>query len=80
MIETVTPANYVRFVSDPFYLGVLRTTVLEVAVLSTALCLLMGLPLAYHLSRMGRRWKTACMLAMVLAAAGRATWCGWWAG
>ena len=65
MIETVTPANYIRFVSDPFYLGVLRTT-LMVAVLSTALCLLMGLPLAYRLSRMGRRWKTACMLAMVL--------------
>ncbi len=65
MIETVTPANYVRFVSDPFYLGVLRTTVM-VAVLSTALCLLLGLPLAYRLSRMGRRWKTACMLAMVL--------------
>ena len=65
MIEAVTPANYARFVSDPFYLGVLRTT-LEVAFLSTALCLLMGLPLAYRLSRMGRRWKTACMLAMVL--------------
>ena len=65
MIETVTPANYARFVSDPFYIGVLRTT-LGVALLSTALCLVFGLPIAYRLSRMGRRWKTICMLAMVL--------------
>ena len=65
MIETVTPANYARFVSDPFYVGVLRTT-LGVASLSTALCLLLGLPMALRLSRMGRRLKTACMLAMVL--------------
>ncbi len=35
MIETVTGANYWRFVSDPFYVGVLRTT-LGVAVTSTA--------------------------------------------
>jgi putative spermidine/putrescine transport system permease protein len=65
MIETVTPANYLRFVSDPFYLGVLRTT-LGVAASSTALCLLLGLPLAYRLARMRSRWKSACMLALVL--------------
>jgi putative spermidine/putrescine transport system permease protein len=65
MIETVTPANYLRFVSDPFYLGVLRTT-LGVAASSTALCLLFGLPLAYRLARMRSRWKSACMLALVL--------------
>ena len=65
MIETVTPANYARFVSDPFYRGVLRTT-LGVALLSTALCLVLGLPIAYRLARMARRWKTVCMLAMVL--------------
>jgi putative spermidine/putrescine transport system permease protein len=65
MIETVTPANYLRFIADPFYLGVLRTTII-VAVWATALCLLLGLPLAWRLARMGRRWKTACMLAIVL--------------
>ena len=65
MIETVTPENYARFVSDPFYVGVLRTT-LGVALCSTALCLLLGLPIATRLARMGPRWKTACMLAMVL--------------
>ena len=65
MIETVTPANYARFVADPFYRGVLRTT-LGVALLSTALCLLLGLPIAYRVARMARRWKTICMLSMVL--------------
>ncbi len=65
MIEAVTPANYARFVSDPFYVGVLRTT-LGVAVASTALCLLLGLPIATRMARMRARWKAACMLAMVL--------------
>ena len=65
MIETVTPANYLRFVSDPFYLGVLRTT-LGVAAVSTALCLALGLPIAYRLARMRSRWKSACMLLLVL--------------
>jgi putative spermidine/putrescine transport system permease protein len=65
MIETVTGANYWRFVSDPFYVGVLRTT-LGVAVTSTALCLLLGLPMAYRLARMRSRWKTLCMLAVVM--------------
>ena len=79
MIETVTPANYARFVSDPFYLGVLRTT-LGVALLSTALCLLLGLPIAYRLARMGSAveelracWRWCCRCSW-------ATWCGWWGG
>ena len=65
MIETVTPSNYLRFVSDPFYLGVLRTT-LGVATLSTALCLLLGLPIAYRLARMRSRRKSLCTLLLIL--------------
>ena len=65
MIETVTAENYARFVSDPFYLGVLRTT-LGVAVSVTVLCLLLGVPIAYRLARMRSRWKSVCMLALVL--------------
>ena len=65
MIETVTLANYVRFFTDPFYVGVLRTT-LGVAAATTLLCLVLGVPLAYRLARMQSRWKTACMLAIVL--------------
>jgi putative spermidine/putrescine transport system permease protein len=65
MIETATAANYTRFVTDPFYLGVLRTT-LWVAAASTVICLLLGLPIAYHLARMRSRWKSLCMLALVM--------------
>lgn len=65
MIETVTGANYLRFFTDPFYLGVLKVT-LGVASVTTILCVLLGLPLAYRLARMQRRWKSACMLAIVL--------------
>ncbi len=65
MIETVTGANYLRFFNDPFYRGVLRTT-LTVAVASTLLSLLLGLPLAYRLARMTSRWKSLCMVAVVL--------------
>ncbi len=65
MIETATAANYARFVTDPFYLGVLRTT-LWVAASSTAVCLLLGLPIAYRLARMRSRWKSLCMLALVM--------------
>lgn len=65
MIETVTGANYWRFFSDPFYVGVLRTTLI-VAASSTALCLLLGLPLAYRLARMTSRWKSLCMVGIVL--------------
>jgi putative spermidine/putrescine transport system permease protein len=65
MIETVTGANYLRFVTDPFYLKVMRTT-LGVAAATTVICLVLGIPLAYRLARMQSRWKTACMLAIVL--------------
>lgn len=65
MIETVTAANYARFFTDAFYLGVLRTTI-GVAMASTAICLLLGVPLAYRLARMQGRWKSLAMVAVVL--------------
>ncbi len=65
MIETVTPSNYLRFFTDPFYLGVLKVT-LGVASATTLVCVLLGLPLAYRLARMQSRWKSVCMLAIVM--------------
>lgn len=65
MIEALTPANYLRFFTDAFYYQVMRTTIL-VALLVTALCLLLGLPLAYRLARSESRWKPAWMLAIIL--------------
>jgi putative spermidine/putrescine transport system permease protein len=65
MIEAVTPENYLRFFTDPFYLAVMRTTI-GVAVLTTLACLLLGLPLAWRLARMGSRWKRFCVLGVML--------------
>jgi putative spermidine/putrescine transport system permease protein len=42
--------NYVKLFSDPFYTGVLVFT-MQIAALSTAICLLLGYPVAYFISR-----------------------------
>jgi len=42
--------NYVKLLKDPFYTGVLLFTA-QVAALSTAVCLLLGYPVAYFISR-----------------------------
>ncbi len=65
MIAAVTPANYLRFFDDPFYWGVLVTTI-RVSVIVTAACLLMGIPMAWRLARMTSRWKSALVVLMVL--------------
>lgn len=65
MIEALTPENYLRFFTDPFYLGVMRTTI-AVSIVSTVLCLLLGLPIAYRLARTDSRWKSVLMLLVIL--------------
>jgi putative spermidine/putrescine transport system permease protein len=65
MIQAITPENYLRFATDSFYIAVMRTTT-GVAVTSTLLCLLLGTPLAWHLSRMSQRWKGIFMLGVIL--------------
>jgi putative spermidine/putrescine transport system permease protein len=65
MIPALTPANYLRFFTDPFYLGVMRTT-LWVSVAVTALCLLLGVPMAYRLARTASRRKSWMMLLLIL--------------
>jgi putative spermidine/putrescine transport system permease protein len=65
MIAAVTPANYLRFFDDPFYWGVLVTTI-RVSVIVTAACVLMGIPMAWRLARMTSRWKSALVVLMVL--------------
>jgi putative spermidine/putrescine transport system permease protein len=65
MIEAVTPENYLRFFADPFYWNVLVTTI-RVSVIVTAVCLLLGLPMAWRLARTASRWKSALVVLMVL--------------
>jgi putative spermidine/putrescine transport system permease protein len=65
MVEALTPENYLRFLYDPFYTGVLWTT-LWIALLTTALCLVLGFPIAYRLARSQSRWKSAGVLLVIL--------------
>ncbi|HEX3953161.1 MAG TPA: ABC transporter permease, partial [Stellaceae bacterium] len=60
-----TAQNYIRFVTDPFYLEVLGTTI-RVSVVVTAACLVLGVPMAWRLARTQSRWKSAYVIAIVL--------------
>ena len=50
MVEAVTIANYIKFFTDPYYTAILWTTV-RIAVLVTAVCLVLAFPLAYVVAR-----------------------------
>lgn len=57
MVEALTPANYIQAFSDPYYQGVLTTTLL-MAFGCTLIALVLGFPAAYSLARMQSRWKS----------------------
>jgi putative spermidine/putrescine transport system permease protein len=65
MQETFRLDNYVKFFADPYYTGVLWTT-LRVAALCTLVCLVMALPLAYLLARTQTRFKNVLIMLVVL--------------
>jgi putative spermidine/putrescine transport system permease protein len=65
MIETFSFDNYVKFFADPYYTGVLWTT-LRVAALCAVACLVMALPLAYVLARTQSRFKNVLIMLVVL--------------
>lgn len=64
MIEALTPANYWAAVRDPYYRGVMGTT-LWVAAVCTGIALLGGFPAGYALARMRGRWKSVLVLVTV---------------
>lgn len=65
MVEALTAANYVKVFSDPYYRNVLAVTA-GIAMLTTALCLVIGFPAAYALGRTRSRHKTLLMLLVVM--------------
>lgn len=52
----ITLENFSRFFGDPFYLRILGRTLL-MGLEVTAICLVLGFPLAYWLARMESRWR-----------------------
>jgi putative spermidine/putrescine transport system permease protein len=65
MVDALTVENYVKFFTDIYYTGVLWRT-LRVAFVTTAICLLMGFPLAYVLARTRTRYKNLLIMLVVL--------------
>jgi len=62
MIATFSPGNYVRAATDPYYQQVILTT-LGVALLCTALTLVIAYPAAYWVGRIQSRWKSLVVIA-----------------
>ncbi|HEY6430672.1 MAG TPA: ABC transporter permease [Acetobacteraceae bacterium] len=65
MIAALTPANYARFFTDPFYRDVLVTTV-RVAAIVTVACLIFGVPMAWRLARTTSRFKSVWLMLIIL--------------
>ena len=80
MVEAVTVENYVKFFTDPYYTAILWTTV-RIAVLVTAVCLVLGFPLAYVVARTQSRFKNL-LIIWSCCRCSSATRCappaGWW--
>ena len=65
MVEAVTLENYVKFVTDPYYSAVLRTTLMMASGV-TLTCLVAGFPAALYLARTTTRFKAMLILAVIL--------------
>jgi putative spermidine/putrescine transport system permease protein len=65
MIAAVTPVNYARFFTDPFYRDVLLTTV-RVSAFVTIVCLILGIPMAWRLARSTSRFKSLWLMLTIL--------------
>jgi len=66
MTQALTFSNYARFFGDAFYLGILGKTI-AVALASTFVALVLGVPAAYFLARLSApRLKSALILMTVI--------------
>src|SRR6476646_3881677 len=65
MVDALTVENYVKFFTDIYYYSVLTRTV-RIALITTAICLIMGFPLAYVLARTQVRFKNLLIMLVVL--------------
>ncbi|NMV39216.1 ABC transporter permease [Ralstonia insidiosa] len=61
---TFTFAHYLHVVQDPYYYEIFWRT-LRVSALVTVVCILVGAPEAYILSRMGKPWRSIFLLVIL---------------
>lgn len=62
MVEAFSADNYLRAATDPYYQQIVLTT-LGIALLCTALTLIIAFPAAYWLGRIESRWKSIVLIA-----------------
>ncbi|MEN3285954.1 MAG: putative spermidine/putrescine transport system permease protein [Bradyrhizobium sp.] len=62
MVEAVSPENYIKAATDPYYQQIIVST-LGIALLCTVLTLVLAFPAAYWLGRMESRWKSLAVIA-----------------
>ena len=65
MVDALTLDSYVKFFTDIYYTAVLTRTV-RIAFITTAICLVLGFPLAYVLARTQTRFKNLLIMLVVL--------------
>ena len=65
MVEALTPENYSKFFTDPYYFVVLRTT-LAMSFAVTLACLVLAFPLAQLITRASARWKPALIILVIV--------------
>lgn len=65
MREALTPANYVRFFTEPFFQKLFVTTLL-VSLASAAFALVAGLPTAFALRGLSARWRSVLITLLLL--------------
>jgi putative spermidine/putrescine transport system permease protein len=56
--------NYIKFLSDPFYYGILIDTLL-LGIIVVSICLVIGFPVAYFLARTRSRWRGVLIFVVV---------------
>ncbi|MGR5419585.1 ABC transporter permease, partial [Vibrio diabolicus] len=59
-----TFAHYLHVVQDPYYYEIFWRT-LRISALVTVVCILVGAPEAYILSRMGKPWRSIFLLVIL---------------
>ncbi len=65
MVAAATPANYLRFFTDPFFRDVMVTTI-RVSLITTVICLGLGLPMGWRLARTTSRAKSLWVILTIL--------------
>jgi putative spermidine/putrescine transport system permease protein len=80
MQAALTVENYVKAVADPYYRGVMATT-LVVALIATLTTLILGFPAGYWIARMQSRWKSlVTVLTLVPLLVGNVVRVAGWVG